>query len=466
MDEKDKFYNGESIILLKKRWGTSKGKEIRGDFISGSIDNNYLDFRGVNLNHEIINNFDFRGKIFDYADLDDAKIINGKMRKSHFIKADLTNVKFINCNFEGADLREAKLTLAIFKDCQFVRVKFQGAIVYNTKYLSCDLTNTSFELDDDGVPTSLDNVTFSNCRFWGTRMNNTILRSCHIDAECIFYNIQNNNWDISNTFASGVYVGPSKNEQYFQPFDDDLTLEEYFKHRHAFTKWFSIPKEVRTATIQYMQYFKDFLEQTKALTIDVQSSSKGQKVGFTFSSENLDDLQLISDNLKDYIGYVTGDTQIDYQSANTHLKLSYKALELEILTLKNRVEIKDILINEYKGMLSLTSNRTLAPVISIQNNTNSYSSSIINQQFEEKIDHILQQNKDIEPDLHKFLELLKKSNNDSNIKELKNISKKINQKTSLFKKIIDEIYLLGENIIMGVAGNATWELIKVLAIMM
>jgi uncharacterized protein YjbI with pentapeptide repeats len=461
------FRDNQSINDLKQRWNTEYGLQLKKQFLLNQLPKNMIDIRGIDISNEKIYKRNLMHFDLSYSNFRNSVFELVKMRKAQITYSDFSCAKFKSVQFEGANLKFAILHDTIFNSCNFIRAKLQGASLVRTSFLNSDLTNTSFEPDDYNNPTKLNFVDFSFSKLWGTRFNNSVLISCQF-RDSHLYSIQKSNWSVNKTISDGVFYGPEKSDDHYQPFDDDLTFEEYFKHVHSITKWYSIPKSIRTATMQYLLFFKEYMEHTQGLTISVENLIRGNKVGITFRSNNFEVLKNIETHLRKYIGFVSGKRNIDYEGLSGKDQLAYKALELEVYSLKNRIETQQILIKDYHDILSkvLPDRQPINISTTVKSISSLSSKSVLNMKNEmnNKLDAILDFIKEKDDhnndDIKNLITLLKNSNSDNNLEEIRNLLGEIakNKETAIpfFKRLLS----IGANIFIGACGSGTWEVIK------
>lgn len=363
------------IDKLRARWNDEPFLARRIELLSRNCVVNPLDLRGISFWGALVLHDLKIPELSDvsYADLSATNFSKMHCRKVNLTGSDFRNAKIKDCNFNGANLQYINASGATFSGCDFERAKLQGGIFTKAVFENCSLKNTSFELGSEGQATVLQNTKFVSCELWGTRLNESVLINCEFD-DCLIYQLQNVNWTLKNISSNGAFIGPSRTDEFFQPFDLDIKFEDFFAWQSSITRWYSVPRSSRTIVMQHLLYFKKYVEQTKGIDFSVEAVSVGSKVGVRVTSPRVDELSRVDECLDEY-WMATKALSSGHSPDKTNMPIQYQKalaeLELEVFSLKKKLELSGLAL-ELNRQQDANSKAALQPFqIVISSNSNS-----------------------------------------------------------------------------------------------
>lgn len=121
-----------------------------------------LDFRGINLDNQILSrrvldNGNFEKVSFDNAKLNGCKLNNVNFRGARFPDTGMKNITANNSNFEKCGFHSANISRSQFKDSNFKKAFFTLGSLYHSTFIECNFQDTKF------LTINLSDSTFKKC---------------------------------------------------------------------------------------------------------------------------------------------------------------------------------------------------------------------------------------------------------------------------------------------------------------
>ncbi len=316
----------------------------------GSAFSGYTDFKGsifsrdaVFIDNKFFNNTDFIGTFFynktDFSGTVFRSFINFnesyiKMLKDingqgiNFERTVIEESVFWNINeLEGYSFKNSFLLSISFADKELINCDFTGAVldavrtrgwkpdeatVSNTKYIYTDY-EIEMELDENGLE----------------RKNYKAKEESRIPAD--------------GNFGEGDNIG--------------FTIRDYLLEPYKWSYALNAPSVLRTAVINYVHFFTDFIRTTEGKDIEFNTKREGNKIRVEFSTGTKEDKVLLDEKFKEYVNNINKrfeDIKFDFRNPavsdieKSILISDYKA---QIAILQNKVETTELLYNQQKEFL-------------------------------------------------------------------------------------------------------------------
>jgi len=251
-----------------------------------------VDLKGATFSNEIIfkasdlaflKNPPPSGVLLDNAILESAHIWNEQrladysFRHAFLLSLSFANKELVNCDFTGA----------VFKAVFTQGWKPDSKTLLNTKYIYTDYRVT--EQQHDG------------------------------DVTKVYSPVEESRVPAEGVFGAGEHV--------------NFTIADYLKEPLKWSLALSVPPMFRTAVLNYLQFFTDFMTITEGVAVEIRTRQEGGKIRVEFMTDTQEDKELVQQRFSEYRDN-TGD---DFSSLDIRFNNS-QASEIEKELFKIRYE--------------------------------------------------------------------------------------------------------------------------------
>jgi len=303
------------------------------------------DFRNAVFTNEIslnqshfalLKSLDGKGAVFDGAILDEA----------HFWNI----LQLTNCSFRDAFLMSVSFADRKINDCDFTGAVFKAVLTQGWKPDSKTIENTQYIYTDYEVSE----------------------RNKEADQfDRVYKRVEDSRVPAEGTFGRGEHA--------------NFTIADYLKEPLKWSLALNVPANFRTAVLNYIQFFTDFMKITEGVSLEIRTRQEGSKLRVEFMTDTAEDKELVKDRFKQYRNNTTREFasldfrfnsnasdvekelfRIRYEHTINSLKteLGYTQRLLEKEEEKNALQEKYLSLLREAGVFSKESPRLLMPPLS------------------------------------------------------------------------------------------------------
>jgi len=262
--------------------------------------------------------------IVNFSDAEFHDIVYFNQSRIRFLKR--INAEVESINFEGAIIDEAnfwnihRLENYSFKNSYLLSISFA-----ERELINCDFTGAVM----DAVRTrgwNPDDNTLKNTKFiYNDYAKRPVIKEDTGKEKYEYHVLEESRVPASGFFGEGEH--------------ENFTIADYLKERYRWSRAINPPVQIRTAVLNYIQFFSDFIRITEGYEVEIHTKKEGEKIRVEFITETKEEKEAIEGNFYEYM--------------NNALKPETEGLNI---TFKEREDLtqfdKDWLILQYERKIS------------------------------------------------------------------------------------------------------------------
>lgn len=314
-------FNGRAIFSGAKFFGTTTFHGCKftdfAAFQAAKFDKS-LTFHA----NEFFQDADFRSGIFyDGADF----------HESHFHK----RLDFLGARFHG-ELRLSSTHIKFLKKLNCRRANLRGAVLHTTQIWEND-TLTSYDFRDAFLlSVNLSGKRIQDSDFTGAVFKSVLTIGWRPDRRTL-----DSTRFIYTDYTTEEQIGSSgKKTRVYSPVSSsrvpaegdfgigehaDFTLYTYLHEPARLNIALSVPSVLRTAVVNYLQLFSDFLKVTQGIPVELRTRLEGSKLRVEFLANSEDDLEVIREAFTEY----QQSANLDFEQLKLRIQFSVQTSPLE-----------------------------------------------------------------------------------------------------------------------------------------
>lgn len=272
--------------------------------------------------NEFFHDADFRSAIFyDGADF----------HESHFHK----RLDFLGARFHG-ELRLSSTHIKFLKKLNCRRANMRGAVLHTTQIWEND-TLTSYDFRDAFLlSVNLSGKRIQDSDFTGAVFKSVLTIGWRPDRRTL-----ESTRFIYTDYTTEEQIGSSgKKTRVYSPVSSsrvpaegdfgigehiDFTLYTYLHEPARLNIALSVPPVLRTAVVNYLQLFSDFLKVTQGIPVELRTRLEGSKLRVEFLANSEDDLEVIREAFTEY----QQSANLDFEQLKLRIQFSVQTSPLE-----------------------------------------------------------------------------------------------------------------------------------------
>ena len=298
----------------------------------------------------------FSTTISNYADFSDAKF-SGEASFSNALfsgDADFTECHFadvsyfINARFHGA-LNLLQAFFRLFKGIPTKGLNLEGAIMEEANLWGVPrLEGYSFQ-NAFLLSISFAEREIIDCDFTGAVMDAVRTRGWKPDARTlektkfIYTDYTDETIVDAETGKETRVLRPLEESRvpgsgYFGQGDlQGFTLADYLKERYKWTRAVNVPAFIRTALVNYIQFFSEYARVTRNINVEIRTKLEGGKIRVEFLTETKEDKEKVEGLFQNYLQNASARDTANLHIDFTCSKASKMEQDMLVIDLKNQI---------------------------------------------------------------------------------------------------------------------------------